>query len=81
LSDLCNLAHLLLHPMRRVIRTALQRSMRIHNPTIYLIPSLFKQRSATEQRRGKASNCNRFVTASQRNRDLSTTTRSPVELA
>ena len=36
-------------------------------PTIYLFPSLFKQRSANGNRRGKASNCNRYVTGSQPN--------------
>lgn len=53
--------------MQRVTRIALQRSMRTHNPTIYLFPSLFKQRSATQNGCEKASNCNRFVTVGQPN--------------
>jgi len=64
--NLCNLAHL----------SIAQRKHRPHsapkidedsNPTIYLYPSLFKQRFASEKRREKASNCNRFVTGSQPN--------------
>jgi len=64
--NLCNLAHLSITQCKHCAHSA-PKIDEDSNPTIYLYPSLFKQRFASGIRREKASNCNRFVTGSQPN--------------
>ena len=55
------------HPARSVTPHQTREIDEDSYPTIYLSPSLFKQRSANENRYGKASNCNPIVAVSQLN--------------
>ena len=68
--NLCNLAHLSIAQCKHRKHSAPKIDEDSLNPTIYLYPSLFKQRFASGNRREKASNCNRFVTGSQLNYDV-----------